>query len=77
MDTCLCMAESLCCSPGTTTTLLIGYTPIQNVFGVFFKKGISVVASGQRRSAAERFQETLQISILCLDCGHYMAAHSY
>ena len=38
MDTCLCMAESLCCSPGTTTTLLIGYTPIQNVFGVFFLK---------------------------------------
>ena len=38
MDTCLCMAESLCCSPGTTPTLLIGYTPIQNVFGVFFKK---------------------------------------
>ena len=24
------MAESLCCSPETVTTLLIGYTPIQN-----------------------------------------------
>ena len=24
------MAESLCCSPETITTLLIGYTPIQN-----------------------------------------------
>ena len=23
-DTCICMAESLCCSPKTTTTLLIG-----------------------------------------------------
>ena len=23
----LCMAQSLCCSPGTTTTLLIGYVP--------------------------------------------------
>ena len=32
------MAESLCCSPETTTSLLIGYTPIQNVFGVFKKK---------------------------------------
>ena len=25
-----CMAESLCCSPETITTLLISYTPIQN-----------------------------------------------
>ena len=31
MDTCICMAESLHCSPGTITTLFIGYTPIQNV----------------------------------------------
>ena len=30
MDTCICMAESLCCSPETTTTLLIDYTSIQN-----------------------------------------------
>ena len=30
MDTCLCMAESLPCSPVTIMTLLIGYTPIQN-----------------------------------------------
>ena len=29
MDTCVCMAESLCSSPETITTLLIGYTPIQ------------------------------------------------
>ena len=28
MDT--CMAESLCCAPETITTLLIGYTSIQN-----------------------------------------------
>ena len=34
MDTSICMAESLCCSPETTTTFLIGSTPIQNVFGV-------------------------------------------
>ena len=27
-------AESLCCSPETITALLIGSTPIQNVFGV-------------------------------------------
>ena len=30
MDTCMCMAKSLCCSLETMTTLLIGYTPIQN-----------------------------------------------
>ena len=29
-----CMAESLHCSLEIITTLLIGYTPIQNVFGV-------------------------------------------
>ena len=32
MDACICMAESLRCSPETITTLLISYTPIQNVF---------------------------------------------
>ena len=30
MDPCICVAESLHCSPGTITTLLIGYIPIQN-----------------------------------------------
>ena len=30
MDTCVCMAESHCYSPEAITTLLIGYTPIQN-----------------------------------------------
>ena len=30
MDTCVCMAESLRGSPETPTTLLIGYTPMQN-----------------------------------------------
>ena len=28
IDTCICMAESLCCPPETITTLLISYTPI-------------------------------------------------
>ena len=30
MDTCICMAESLCCQPETITSLLISYTPIWN-----------------------------------------------
>ena len=29
MDTCICIAESLCCPAETITTLLIGHTPIQ------------------------------------------------
>ena len=28
IDTCICMAEALCCLPETITTLLIGCTPI-------------------------------------------------
>ena len=36
MDTCIyiCMAESLCCSLETTTTLLITYTSMKKVYGV-------------------------------------------
>ena len=30
MDTCVCLAESLCCSPEIVTMLLIGYPPIQS-----------------------------------------------
>ena len=40
MDTCICTAESLCCSPETTITLLIGYTQIQSILvlkKIFFK----------------------------------------
>ena len=29
--TCICMTKSLHCPPETTATLLIGYTPIQNI----------------------------------------------
>ena len=35
MDTCICVTESLHCSPETITTLLISYTPIQNKKFVF------------------------------------------
>ena len=34
----VCVWLTLCCSPETITTLLIGYTPLQNVFGVKKKK---------------------------------------
>ena len=59
MNTCICMTESLHCSP-ETITFFIGYTPIQNVFSVkkyikfkiyiyiyinFFKCSVSVKAN--------------------------------
>ena len=31
MDACICMAESLCCSPETITTLLISYTAAKSL----------------------------------------------
>ena len=43
IDTCISIAESLHCSPETITILLIGYTPIQNVFGVKFFKEINAL----------------------------------
>ena len=48
MDTCLCMAESLCCSPETTTISLISYTPIQNKkFKVWKEKAIYMLRTAQ------------------------------
>ena len=41
MHTCICMAESLCCSLKTIKTLLIGYILIQNE--KLKKKSISVI----------------------------------
>ena len=37
MDTCICMAVSLCCPPETIRTLLISYAPMQSK-KFFFKK---------------------------------------
>ena len=47
MDTCIYIAESLHCSPETITTLLIGYTPKQNVFGV--KKNLTTTKKNDRK----------------------------
>ena len=38
MDIGICMSESLCCSPETTTTLLTSYIPIQNIKSSKFEK---------------------------------------
>ena len=48
MDTCLCMAESLCCPPETITTLLTDCTPIQNASGI--KKIIKVIIHWFKKS---------------------------
>ena len=45
VNTCTCMAESLCCSPETTTTLLTGYTRTQNKKYEKKKKKISVLGN--------------------------------
>ena len=37
MDTCMCMVDSLCCTPETITTLLISYTQYK-MFLVLKKK---------------------------------------
>ena len=42
MDTCMCMAESLHCSPETTPTLLIGHTLKENKKFFFFLKEQSI-----------------------------------
>ena len=39
MDTRMCVAESLCCSSETITTLLTGYIPVQRkIYCYFFKE---------------------------------------
>ena len=54
MDTCICLAESLCCPPETVTTLLIGYIPIQN--NKFFKrkKMLSIKKKKERKKEKTR-----------------------
>ena len=47
MDTCIRMAESLCCPPETITTLFISYTPTQNKK---FKKTNGIIQKNSRGS---------------------------
>ena len=53
MDTSICMAESLCCSIETTTTLLISYTPIQNKKLKITKKSNKIVLIKDTKRQAE------------------------
>ena len=69
MGTCMCMAESLRRSPETMTTLLIGYTPIQNVFGVK-KKG------KKKESLVKEKKKTRCVSQLFPQCQRQKAVES-
>ena len=55
MDTYICMVESLHCS-SEAITLLIGYTPIQNVFGV--KKNKNKIKKKRIGLPMKKIQET-------------------
>ena len=52
METCICMAKSLHCSPITITTLFIGYIPIQ-------KKSIRKKKKQNKRSESMAEQKRL------------------
>ena len=54
-DTCVCMAESLHCSPEIITTLLIGYTRIQNEKFFFLKKKREIITLNNVRKILEDF----------------------
>ena len=50
MDTYICIAEFLCCSPETITTLLISYIPIQNKTLKKKKKVLRMIQEPQKRT---------------------------
>ena len=62
MDTCICMAESLVCSPETITTLLIGYIPIQNK--KFFKKKKRIAKMLERRKTGNKKGNLLYFKVI-------------
>ena len=57
MNTCICMAESLHCSPKVTTTLLIGHTPVQNVLVLNKNKYIPKKKKKEKKSLAFSFNK--------------------
>ena len=71
MDTCICMAESLHCSPETITTFLIGYTPKQNDFGVKKKKKRKrkkCTGDLNRHLSKERHTDVQEVRERCAEC---------
>ena len=76
MDTCICMAESIWCSPETVTTLLIGYTPIQ--IKKFKNKWINNFLKGNSRSCDMcffyKYPLPVQCSLFVSDCSVVLLA---
>ena len=62
MDTCICLAESLCCPPETMVTLLISYTLMQNKK---LKKKKDPEEKGLRHRHTGHFLKPLPCSGVC------------
>ena len=73
MDTCVCLAESLHWSSETTTTPLIGRTPMQNVFGVKNK----VKKENELVQVKRYFCVLLSDTSSSLCSGRYLLHHSW
>ena len=56
LDTCICVAEPLCCSAEIITTLLIAYTPVQNK--KVFKKRIHKASDSSPATLEARRQRS-------------------
>ena len=61
MDTCICMAESLCCPLESISVLLTGYTPVQNKKSK--KRKNSKVQRYLVREKKQRARKFLELSI--------------
>jgi len=67
MDTHTCMAESPHCSPKPITTLLIGNTPVQNIFGRKKKENIPEKKKKKKSRAIRGEREMAGADIYLLD----------
>ena len=68
MDIGTCMAESLCCSPETIITLLIGYIPIKKIKSFLNEKKEKIIAftiALKRIKYLRKLTEVLSMTHLC------------
>ena len=66
MDTCICMAESLCSPPETITTLLINCSPIENKI---FKKQTKNKRRKKKKQANNKLNEIHCVQMVSLQEG--------
>ena len=62
VDTCICIAESLYCSPETMTALLISYTPIQNKM----LKKVKIKMTNWKRNICNQYKRNISGGKKCL-----------